>query len=72
MKSKFQGDVLSKSEMKNIKGGNVPPPTPCVSDGYVCYTSGEIQYKCHAEWEGEEVVECCCGHYLGDDECYAT
>jgi len=58
---KFSGisTTLSREEMKQIKGGVVPPPTSFCSSGIACHGTG----TCFSYYEGEEETaeeHCCC------------
>jgi hypothetical protein len=44
MKYKDLGTMLSKDEMKNVKGGYIPPDTGCKKVGAFC--DPLIQYQC--------------------------
>ncbi|MFD2919824.1 hypothetical protein ACFS6H_08910 [Terrimonas rubra] len=70
---------LSREELKNTSGGQRPgggvPPvgTVCDHTRSLCYEAEGIKYYCHVEYVGPEYLEeCCCGHYLGDGNCYAA
>ena len=63
MKYKELGKMLSKAEMKNVKGGNIPNPcTVCGGPGTMYYCSGGRTnfYTCDPQYFGAEGC-----HYVG-------
>lgn len=59
--------VLSRNEMKAIKGGIYPVGGgKCATTGEMCHIEGDVTYTCSTEANGE----CCCGHSAGDWTCY--
>lgn len=67
---KFSGinSMLSRDEMKQIKGGIVPPPHSFCSSGIACHGTGTS----FSYYEGED-EHCCCsvdeGSNGGEDVC---
>lgn len=67
------GTSLSKVKMKKITGGYVGGGnTFCRNDDHICYVDGHgKEYKCFTLKEGEQEIDCCCGHDAGNQDCYA-
>jgi len=62
----LSGRILSRDQMKQIKGGNPPVGgggTSCAGDGVVCHEENGLQYVCSTEPIGSNgETRCCCGH----------
>jgi hypothetical protein len=61
------GKVLTKQEQRRIGGGY--GATGCAPDGTVCYQENGVNYECFTVVTQGDVVDCCCSHDAGNDNC---
>lgn len=63
--------LLSRKEMKAINGGygGYGSSTTCYGSSKVCYTdSAGTQYTCSGPAQPQSEEDCCCNHYLGNND----